>query len=388
MAEMSRPEIPAEAVLAPVAAQSWAAHAGEEAKERILLIGTRTVNGSASQGIYSYRWDPAAGELHSHKLAAVSDNPTYLATDPDARYLYAANELQQFEGNPGGAVSAFAIDRSTATLRLINQVASLGAGTCYVTVDNTGSDLFCANYVGGSSSSFLAAPDGRITNSISHFQYHGHGPNPARQASPHAHRVTVSPDNRFLLVNDLGLDCIHIYLLDAATARLTPNDPPLWQAGPGSGPRALRFHPSKHIAYCVCEMGSEVYVLEWNHENGTLHELQRLSLVLAGYDGPSRGADVVLNRAGTFAYIANRDYNCLDSFAVDPAIGRLTFLHRGSCGGKIPRHLVLDPTERWLLVANQDSEYISVFARDIDTGTLIETGRNYPAPVPQCLVFA
>jgi 6-phosphogluconolactonase len=388
MVEMSRPEIPDGAVFAPVDVQAWGSHAGEEAKESILFVGTRTVNGSSSQGIYSYRWDPAAGELHSHKLAVVSENPTFLATDSDARYLYAANELQQFEGNPGGAVSAFAVDRSTATLRFINQVASLGAGTCYVTVDNMGNDVFCANYVGGSSSSFLAASDGRISNAVAHFQYRGHGPNRARQASPHAHRVTVSPENRFLLVNDLGLDCIHIYHLDAASAHLTLNDPPLWQAAPGSGPRALRFHPSQHIAYCVCEMGSEVYVLDWNHENGTLHELQRLSLVPRGYGGPTRGSDIVLNRTGTFAYIANRDYNCLNTFAVDSTAGTLSLLHRGSCGGKIPRHLALDPTERWLLVANQDSECISVFARDANTGMLVETGRNYPAPFPQCLVFA
>lgn len=376
------------AALAPAVAQQWWSRGGEEAKRRLLIVGTQTVGGSASQGIYAYHWDPSSGEPTSAGLAAASDNPTFLAVDQEAKYLYAANELSSFEGEASGAVSSFTIDHAGARLNPINQMRSLGTGTCMAAVDALGRNLFCANYNGGSATSFYINSDGQISDPVSHFQYQGHGPNKDRQDAPHAHRVTVSPDDRFLLVNDLGLDCIHIYHLDNRNAKLTPNDPPQWDAAPGTGPRALRFHPNGRVAYCVCEMGSEVDVLEWNAARGTLKQIQKISLIPEDYHGPTRGDDIVITRGGHFAYATNRDYDCLVTFAVDPKGGRLTFLARGSCGGKIPRHLALDPTEKWLLVANEGSDTITVFSRDAKSGKVAETGRDYPLAKPQCLVFA
>ncbi|MGC2583201.1 MAG: beta-propeller fold lactonase family protein, partial [Acidobacteriaceae bacterium] len=207
------------------------------------------------------------------------------------------------------------------------------------------------------------------------------------QEGPHAHRVTVSPDNRWLLVNDLGLDLIHIYHLDPANAHLTPNQPPAWHAAPGSGPRALVFHPNGHIAYCVCEMGSVVNVLHWDTQKGTLHELQTISLVPEDYHGETAGCDIAVTRDGRFAYAINRFYDSAETFSIAKD-GKLTLLARSSCGGKTPRHLALDPTEGFLLVANQDSDNIAVFARDAKTGKLEESGKSYPRVKPQCLVFA
>lgn len=382
------------AAVAPIAAQEWWSKSGEESKRRLLLVGTQTetpptVAGiETSRGIYAYHWDPAQGELQSAGLAAASDNPTFLALAPDGKYLYAANELSSFEGQKSGAVSAFEVDVPAAKLKAINQVASQGTGTCHVAVDHIGRAAFCANYTGGSASSFYLNPNGQISDVVSHFQYKGHGPNPDRQEAPHAHRVTVSPDDRFLLVNDLGLDCIHIYHLNDASARLTPNDPPQWNATPGSGPRALRFHPNGRFAYCVCEMGSKVDVLHWDAAKGTLNSIQSISLIPEDYHGPTRGCDIVFTRDGRFAYAANRDYDCLVSFSVDPHDGKLTFLARSSCGGKTPRHLALDPTEHWLLVANQDSDNLSVFPVEKSDGKLAEQGKNIPLSKPQCLVFA
>lgn len=387
MKEMDRREFLRGAAVAPAAAQQWWSAQGKDAKRRLLLVGTQTVSGS-SEGIYAWHWNPESGDLRLAGLAVKSDNPTFLALSPDDRYLYACNEISTFEGQKSGAVSAFEVDLAGARLKAINQVSSEGAGPANIAVDHTGRSAFCANYGGGSASSFYLSPTGQISDAVSHFQYHGHGPNPDRQEAPHAHRVTVSPDNRFLLVNDLGLDCIHIYHLDPETAKLTSSDPPQWNASPGSGPRALRFHPNGHVAYCICEMASTVYVLAWNPQHGTLRQIQSVSLIPAGYQGPTRGCDIVLDHAGRFAYAANRDYDCLVTFSVDHRTGELTMLARGSCGGKIPRHLALDPTEKWLLVANEQSDTIAVFARDEKTGRLAESAKTFPQSKPQCLVFA
>ncbi|HTA86887.1 MAG TPA: lactonase family protein [Silvibacterium sp.] len=368
------------------ASRAWWAEAAEAGSGKTLFVGTQT--GTASKGTYSCKWDPAKGELGLLGLAAEAENPTFLALSPDAKYLYAANEVDSFNGTKGGGVSAFTVDAKAGKLTAINAVSAMGAGTCHVEVDKTGQAVFCANYTGGSAASFHVLASGGLSEAVSHFQYSGHGPNAERQEAPHAHRVTVAPENKFVLVNDLGLDCIHIYKLDAATAVLTPSDPPQWTAAPGSGPRALRFHPNGRFAYCVHELISSVEVLRWDGAAGALTPIQEIKMTPDDYTkGDATGSEIVLDRTGRFAYAANRGVDQLVSFGVAPTTGKLTLLGRSSCGGQTPRHIALDPTERWLLVANQGSDGIAVFRRDTKTGLLAESGKAFPIVKPQCLVF-
>jgi len=363
--------------------RSWAAERGGQ---NVLFVGTQTQSGS--KGIYACRWDAAKGEIERIGVAAETENPTFLALSPNAKYLYAANETESFQGQKGGGVSSFAVDAKAGKLTPINAVSAKGPGTCHVEVDKTGQAVFCANYTGGSAASFHVKADGGLTEAVSFFQYTGNGPNPD-QDTAHAHRATPSPDNRRLLVNDLGLDCIHIYDLDAATAKLTPHEPAQWKSEPGTGPRALEFHPNGKWAYCVLELSSELAVLRWDAGAGSLTTIQTLSLVPEGYTGKKpHASEIVLDQAGHFAYAADRFDDVLVSFRLDSATGRLTKLASSKYGGKTPRHIALDPTEQWMLVANQDSDNISIVKRDAKTGRLAESAKEFPIVKPQCLVFA
>jgi 6-phosphogluconolactonase len=359
--------------------------AKEHSGARLLLVGTQTA--ATSKGIYAYSFAAATGELRSLGLAAAADNPTFLALAPNGRTVIVANELDAYEGKSSGAVSSYTLDRAKARLTKVNEVASLGGGTCHVAVDHSGRAAFAANYGGGSAASFSVGADGRLSPAVSFFQYSGEGPDKDRQKGPHAHRVTVSPDNRFLLVNDLGLDAIHIYRLDAATAKLSPNEPAVWRSNPGAGPRALQFHPNGRIAYCVTEMASAVVVLRWDARPGVLETVQEVAMRPPEFQGTTGGADIVIDREARFAYAADRFDDIIVTFAISPQDGRLTVLNRTSCGGKVPRHLALDPSGRWLLVANQVSDNIAVLARDVQTGQLA-AAKSFPLSKPQCLVFA
>jgi 6-phosphogluconolactonase len=359
-------------------------------KGRLLLVGTQTA--ATSKGIYAYSFDPVAGELTKLGLAAASNNPTFLVAAPDRKTIFAANETDDFDTQKSGAqksgsVTSFSLDATTGMLTQVSQVTSKGAAPCHVAVDRTGSSVFAANYTGGSAISYLVTGHDHLSQPVSFFQYSGHGPDASRQDGPHAHRVTVSPDNKYLLVNDLGLDAIHIYTLDAATAKLTPNETPSWKAPAGSGPRALLFHPNGKWAYCILEMASKVLVLKWDSDAGTLTTTQELALPIQPTPGPSTGCDIVLDKAARFAYVANRGDDFIATLAVSADGSRLTFQRRGSCGGKVPRHIALDPSERWLLVANQESDNISVYARDAGSGQLSEIGKSFAISKPQCLVF-
>ena len=350
-----------------------------------LLVGTQT--SGSSKGIYAYSFAASTGELTSLGLAAEAENPTFLALAPDKKTLLVANELDKFDGKDSGAVSTFTLDRTRTRLSKVNQVASGGGGTCHVAFDHTGKAAFAANYGGGSAAAFAVGAGAALSPAVSFFQYTGHGPDPKRQEAPHAHRVTVSPDNRFLLVNDLGLDEIHIYRLDASTAKLTLNEPRGWKSAPGAGPRALRFHPNGKVAYCVTEMASSVVVLRWDTELGSLETVQEIVMRPADFQGITGGDDIVIDRESRFAYATDRFDDIVVTFSISPTDGKLTLVDRMPCGGKVPRHLTLDPSGKWLLIANQVSDNISVLARDAKTGKLTDAGKSFPLSRPQCLVF-
>jgi 6-phosphogluconolactonase len=344
-----------------------------------LLVGTQT--SGTSKGIYAYAFNSATGELTQTGLAVEAENPTFLALSPNGKNLFAANELDHI-----GSVSSFTLDRNASKLTLINRESAQGGGTTHVAVDHTGRSVFAANYGGGSVASFAVNSHGQLSPVVSFFQYTGNGLKP-QQNGPHAHRVTPSPDNRFLLVNDLGLDMIHIYRLDASTGKLVPNEPSQWKSAEGAGPRALQFHPNGKLAYCVNELDSTVDVLSWDTSVGSLQTLQTASYLPEGHQGPSAPSEIVIDKQARFAYVANRLDDFMVSFSISPSDGKLTMIERTSCGGTVPRHIALDPTEGWLLVANQTSDNIAVIARDKTTGRLANTSKSFPLSKPQCLLF-
>jgi 6-phosphogluconolactonase len=364
-----------------VRTRSWASE-----PTGLIFVGTYTNDkGSTSRGIYAFRWDADEGSLASLGLAAPTVNPSFLAFSPTHRHLYAVNEVDAYHGEKSGSVTSFAVDKGT--LKAINTVSSGGGGPCKITVDLTGKAAFVANYDGGSAASYRVLPNGALSKAVSRFQYSGHGADPQRQAAPHTHCTTVSPDNRYVLVNDLGLDRISVYHLDPRTAVLTPNDPPFYEALPGSGPRNFAFHPGGKWAYSLNEIANTVDVLAWDAERGVLTRLQNISTLPEGFHGTNTTATVAVDSVGRFLYASNRGDNTIAVFSINDRDGKLKPVQHMDCGGKTPRHFALDPGNQWLLVANEDSSNIVIFARNTRTGLLTPTGREYPVSHPVCIVF-
>ena len=360
------------ATLAAAAAPSFAASHSQR-----VFVGSGTPD-----GILAYDWDPATAELTPVGVAAKLANVDWITLSSDRRLLYAASEVDSFNGKPTGAVASFLV--AGGALTQISAQNSASAGTCHVALDHTGRVLLAADYGGGSASSFLVT-NGKLSSAVWNEHYKVHGPNTDRQQSAHAHFASFSPDNRFAYVNDLGGDCIHIYSLNAATAALTPLA--AYQAKPGAGPRTLHFHPNGHTAYSINEPDSTVDVLEWHKADGSLTLVTRIALLPAGYTGDTHACDTVISKDGKWVYFANRGNNSIYLFHADEKTGSLTPSGRFDCGGKTPRNFVLDPTERWMLVANQDSNQISVFARNPETGVLAKEGKSYAAAAPMCILF-
>src|SRR5947207_10846935 len=159
----------------------------------LIYVGTYT--GPTSKGIYAYRFNAVTGKSASLGLVAETTNPSFLVVDRTRRFLYAVNEVSDYQGQKSGGVSAFAIDRKTGRLTLLNEVASRGADPCYVTLDKTGKYVLVANYGGGSVAAFPVRKDGRLGEPSAFVQHTGRGHDPERQEAPHAHEIEVSKDN-------------------------------------------------------------------------------------------------------------------------------------------------------------------------------------------------
>jgi len=326
--------------------------------------------------------------MPSSKNSSVA-NVAWLAFSHGHEFMYSASELDTFEGKPTGEVASFHVAKD-GTLQQLCARNSAGTGTCHVAIDRTEQMLLAADYTGASAASFRIR-DGKLSEAVWTEHYTEHGPNLKRQQSAHAHFASFSPDNRFAYINDLGGDSIHIYKANPATAEMAPAG--IYRGAPGSGPRTLHFHPNGRTAYCMNELLSTVDILNWHKDDGGLTFADRVTLLPADWTNSpaatSTGCDTVLSRDGRFVYFANRGDDFLYAFRADFATGKLTPMKRSNCGGKTPRNFTLDPTERWMLVANQDSNLISVFARDPVTGELAdEVKSSVAAEAPMRILFA
>jgi 6-phosphogluconolactonase len=351
----------------------------------LVYIGTYTRGNS--KGIYAYRMDSATGKLTSLDLAAESTSPSFLAIHPNQRFLYAANEIENFEGQKGGAVSAYSIDPASGKLTLLNRVSSRGGGPCHLVVDKTGKDVLVANYGGGSVAVLPLAEDGRLREASAFIQHSGSSVNPARQKGPHAHSINVSPDNRFAVAADLGLDELLVYRFDPAKGALTANDPPFTKVNPGAGPRHFAFHPGGRFAYVINEMQSTVTALAYDAAHGILKDSQTISTLPKDFQGENSTAEVQVEPKGLFLYGSNRGHDSIAIFAINAKDGKLSPVGQVSTQGKTPRNFGIDPTGSYLLAANQDSHSIVVFRIDPKSGRLTPTGQVLDVGSPVCVKF-
>jgi 6-phosphogluconolactonase len=236
---------------------------------------------------------------------------------------------------------------------------------------------------------FDIEPDGSLSLVKGFVQHSGSGTDKERQEGPHAHWIGVSPDNRFALVADLGLDDVLVYKLDDVRGQLTPNSPPYVEVKPGSGPRHLAFAPNGKFAYLVTEMASTVVAYSWSAQKGALTALQTLPMLPKDYSGVKEAAEIAVHPSGKFVYASNRgSANSIAAYKVDGVKGTLTPIGIFPSGGKIPRHFTIDPTGKFLLAANADSGNIVAFKIDETTGALTPTGKEVSVPSPVCVTFA
>lgn len=352
---------------------------GAPAPKYYLLIGT--YDSPKSEGVYVYTFDTndgTASELSHIK----TPNPSYLAVSPDEKFVYAVHESGK--ETQGGDIVALSFNKHTGALTYLNKQPSGGDHPCYVEVDKTGQWVFAGNYSSGSLSLLGVDANGGLLEHSMHLQHTGNGKDPKRQESPHVHCTKISPDNKTLFVADLGTDKVYHYDFDAKSGKLMPANDQFTPSDPGSGPRHFIFHPSNKFAYLVEELSGTVVV--HTHRKGKLTRIQRISTMPEGDKAYPGSADIQVSPDGNFLYASNRgNANTIAIYQIDKRNGTLTMNGLQSTLGKTPRNFTIDPTGKYLLIANQNSDEIVIFMRDIRTGLLTDTGKRISVGKPVCL---
>jgi len=351
----------------------------------LLYVGTRTTGDS--KGIYVYSYDAKSAELNCLGLAVETLNPTFLAVDQGERILYSVNEVSDYEGGTSGAISAFAINRATGQLSKINQIASGGADPCYLSLDKTEKYALVANYSGGSVAVFPLLTDGALADATAFIQPAGVGTNLERQEGAHPHWIETTPDNRFALVADLGLDKIFVYRFDSSQGTLAPNKPPFVKLQAGSGPRHITLHPNGKLLYVINELASTLTVISFDASSGSLTVLQTISSLPTGFSGPNDAAEIHIHPNGKFLLGSNRGHDSIGVFSIAPTTGNLALVCHAPTQGRTPRNFEFDLTGSRLLVANQNGNNIVVFEIDGQTGGLTPAGQQLSVPCPVSLRF-
>lgn len=336
--------------------------------------------GDPQHGIGFAHGDDATGALQLDAVTPTTD-PSFLALSPSRTVLYAVNDTWL------GQVSAFRLDSDGAVSGFLGSCSSEGNGPCHLAVHADGGHLFVANYNDGTVAVVTLAEDGSPTEVTQLIQHEGSGPNPSRQEGPHAHQVLPDPavPNRVFAV-DLGTDSVHAYAFDPAAGELTREHESQMPAG--SGPRHLALHPEADVVYVVGELDSTLTACAYDRDTGVLEPVSTVSLLPEGASPEGNtAAEVVVTSDGRFVYGSVRGEDIIAAYSVDGSDATaLQLVDRYPCGGSGPRHISLDPGERWLYVANQHSGTVAVFEIDPDSGALTQAGEPLDFPQAVCVL--
>ncbi|HEY6565160.1 MAG TPA: lactonase family protein, partial [Pirellulaceae bacterium] len=332
-------------------------------------------------------FNDATGALEPASIVEDVENPSFLALHPSKKFLYSSDEVDTYDGEAEGAISAWAIDEKTGALTLINRIGAGGTSPCHLVVDPTGRNVLAVGYGSGTVAVFPIDSGGRLQTASTRIEHHGASVDPVRQTSPHPHQVVLDPTARRVWIPDLGLDRIVAYQFDRAKGLLTPSDPPAVPTAPGAGPRHLAFHPDGRHAYSINELDLTITAFDYDQDRGVLVPRETISAIDKNADRTGvSGAEIAVHPNGKFVYVSLRGTDEIVAYEVDPSTAALKFLERVPSGGKKPRNFTIDPSGKWLLAANQDSGNIQVFHIEA-TGRLTTDANTATVPSPVCLAF-
>jgi 6-phosphogluconolactonase len=324
-----------------------------------LFVGCFQVE-SGEPTMISYRYHPDQAALEPLAMTDIgARSPLFVRVDPTRRFMFVADHRK-----PVGVIVAYAIDPDTGSMQLINEASSHGKTPCYIDITRDGRFLLVANYGSGNVVALSRNSDGGVGDLVSQVDHSAHG------SEPHAHCALLSDDERFLLSADMGIDRIFAHRFDAATGKLSLNDPPATETAAGAGPRHLAFSPDRRFVFAMTEYDNTAIAMHWDADKGVAPIINAASALPDDFTDTTYGSDVWVHPSGKFVYVSNRGHESVAVFAVDQTTGALSRVQIQPLAGKFPRSMALDHKGEHLIVGVEQADHIAMFKVDADTGRL------------------
>jgi 6-phosphogluconolactonase len=349
-------------------------------KKEFIYVGT--YNEKDKPGIFVFEFQRNTGKMELVQEVGGMNAPSYLEINPNGKHLYSVNRSPVIEGKKWGSVSSFRINPKNGTLIHDNDQSTFGSESCHISIDSKSRLVFVSNYSTGNITAFPVKTDGSLDTISDNKQHSGNSINPNRQKGPHVHQSTVSGDDRFLFVSDLGIDKVKVYSIDYTNNKLIPMPD---SDGMGSGPRHSTVHDNQKFAYVINELSSTITVFSVGAEYGKLTPVQTISTIPDDFKEVNYCADIHIDPSGKYLYGSNRGHNSLAIFSIDQANGKLSEIGHQSTYGEWPRNFLVDPKGEFVFVANQNSDNITIFKINSESGELEKLDFDVTVPKPVCL---
>jgi 6-phosphogluconolactonase len=349
-------------------------------KPPVRLFAGRYTDTGDKNGLYLYDLNLQTGNFKTVSESDAGPDPSYFCISRKYGYIYAANEVMDFKGEKAGGVTALSYDEQTGAVEKLKDLVVPDGGPCYISLSPDEDFLLMANY--SSSSVAVVRLDDKglpeaVTDTILFVSDSG--------KVSHPHMISFDPQGKRVYLTDLGFDRVVVYDFDKVSGRLQQVKDGIVTFPEGTGPRHFVFNSTGTKLYVICELNSTISAFDVD-ENGMLKLLQSQSTLKEGYQGESFCADVHIGNSGQYLYGSNRGENDIVTFKIEPD-GKLTVAGRTPCGGDWPRNFVIDPSGKFLLVANQKSGNIVLFNIDEKTGLPVPTEKECKIETPSCLKF-
>ncbi len=351
-----------------------------------LMFYTGSFAGEDDPGIHLFEYEILTGEFNKIQKLTGQINPSFLAVDSEAGFLFAVNTTASYDDENSGSVAAFAIDETSGKLSFINRQSSRGSNPCHISIIAEGKFVAVANYMGGSVSVLPVQEDGSLQPASGFVQHQGRGPHERRQTAPHAHSIYPVIDGPWVMAADLGIDKVLIYRVDNEGNLVPGSVTPSAVMEPGAGPRHIAFHPNGNWIYVLNELNSTVTRLLFDSDSGKAEVMESTSTLPVGYEEENLCADIHVHPGGRFLYASNRGHNSIAIFELDSE-GVPVMIGLEPVRGERPRNFSIDPSGNFIFVANKTTGNITVFKIDNKTGLLDFTGSNLEVSSPVCIKF-
>ena len=346
--------------------------------QNTIIVGTYTNSDKCnSGGIHIFDFDE---NTYKHSLKFVTEdviNPSFVSLSPDKKFLFSVNE-----DGENSTVSSFSIDEEEGKLIKKDTKKTQGEDPAFLISDEQ--NVITANYSGGSINVFRRLEDGKLSEVVQNIKFEGIGVNPKRQEKSHIHQVQFSVDHEYVLATDLGLDKIYVFKYNKTGVTVLEKISE-FDAKKGSGPRHIAFDKTGKLIYLVQELSGDLSVLSF--DEGKIELIQEETLLSRKVRFNFRAADIHLSNNEKFVYVTNRDDADDITVFKRKKDGKVKRIQQIKTVGRNPRNFTITPNNKLVLIANQDTNRINIFTRDLKTGLLTATGKSIPVCSPVNVIF-